>query len=138
MVAVPLQFLLIAGLVLCPFRCQVNHPVCGGDSSTQVAERTCGCGNCPKSVEGSKHSPASDDDRQTDGPCQCICSGAIVDRSALSDMLQAIDVIPVATELCLTAAVESGSCVGRGEPPPEAAGPSTGRALCILHSLFLC
>jgi hypothetical protein len=136
MLAVPLQLLLIAGLVLCPFRCQVDHPVCGGASGTQVAERQCGC--CPGSAESSDRSPAPEDDRRTDGLCQCICAGAIVDKSDLSDMLDAIDVIPAATELCHAAAVESGLRIGGGEPPPRAAGPNTGRALCIRHSLFLC
>ena len=142
MVAILLQLLLIVALVLCPFRCQTELWRCAeqsGESDVSKPAQCCcsTCGQSDSHREGSE-SPAPDSGDPCDGSCQCICAGAVFDKSELSGLVNglhmAICVEREASALPVAMQVRPHTWAS----PPAASGLNTGRALCTLHCSFLC
>lgn len=131
------KLLLIAGLVLCPFRCQLEvlSSVGGGDAN--AAATRCCCAGCQQREAESPADTAPEHQNPTGDPCQCICSGAVVEKSnddGLLDAAPAGDVLEPHA-----AAIPQRASVGiAGEPAHARCGLNTGRMLRTWHQSLLC
>lgn len=131
------KLLLIAGLVLCPFRCQLEvlSSVVSGDGNSAAAP--CCCVGCQQRTAESPADTAPEHQNPTGDRCQCICSGAVVEKSnddGLLDAAPAGDVLEPHT--ATLAQRESVGVVG--EPAHARCGLNTGRILRTLHQSLLC
>lgn len=130
----------IALLLVCPVTCQGSWQ-CDDVTPAPVAGGGC-CAHCAsqesaKSSEDRPSDPAPSDDRQQDGPCQCICGGALLAEGAKSAPL-----IDLAADALLAPPVVSGLLAMLGEPAAESLERPdpllSGRARCCAYGVWRC
>lgn len=141
MASLAFQLLLILGLVLCPFRCQVVR-LCAAGAGAQSGSSCRSCSACcqpePVSSTGEPVSPVQDSEDPTGGPCRGICSGAVIDKSDRAGLLDELHVATQPVERASAHRVAALPSVSGWQPAPPASGVNVGRALCTLHSSWLC
>ncbi|HUG89695.1 MAG TPA: hypothetical protein VML55_02605 [Planctomycetaceae bacterium] len=136
------KLLLITGLLLCPFRCVVKLLPCAGDAAAEEPLSRCCCcgpdqGESPRGTADSEP-PQHDHERPSGDTCQCICSGAVVDKSGYDGLFDLAHAAAALDAGPASVALRTSECAEPPDPPPVLAGLNTGRATRTLHQSFLC
>jgi hypothetical protein len=133
------KLLLIAGLVLCPFRCQLEVLSSVRSGGEEVAAARCCCSGCQqRGVEAAANTPGTPaPEDPADESCQCICSGAVVEKS---DDVRLLDATHAAADLERHPAVlgERTTAADIRAPAQARMSLNTGRMLRTLHQSLLC
>ena len=140
---IAIRCLLILAIVYCPLQCQVGTCCVAGHlpGDDGGSDADCPCAACcpgPESSAGTQRRPAAPcGDHTPDSKCQCICAGAVIQKTDDQQVELSLSIFETAAEAAGPQVVDVFARRGAAMLPHQGRG-TPGRIVCILHMSFLC
>ena len=125
-----------ASIFACPLLCKLGSGCCG-EHCAVAAQKSC-CRDCPSQTKDEHSAPTTPSDRSPEKCRQCVCGGALLEKSSLADIqLESHWSLPAPILYAAVASAGQSRFELYSMPLRPEDGVNPGRALCQLFMTFL-
>jgi hypothetical protein len=136
MIHATLSILLATSIAACPLLCKLGSACCAAQSG--AVQQTC-CRGCHSETKDDSQAPRSPSDHSPEKCRQCVCGGALLEKSSLADIqLESHWSLPAPILYATVASAGQSRFELYSTPLRPEDGNNPGRVLRQLYMTFLC